>query len=367
MSRRAAAAAPLLLCVTACGGGGSPAAPPPPAPVYDLVAVVYYDENADGRADPGETVRVPDTELQAGTGTGRADPSGRTVITGVAAGSPSVTVRTSSLPPFYTAPAPVPATVPQPAGSDVMVGLRLPIGFNRPNVYMGFGDSITVGEGSSDDAGYRDRLESKLRQHFGKATVANQGISGTRSNAGAQRINQSLGAERPAYTLIHYGTNDWNVSECKTAFPCFTIDSLRTIVRAARGAQSLPVLATIIPCNLGGDDRCPPARQEWIHDMDALIRPMAAEEGAVLVDLEAAFLAEPSLSALFVDHIHPNDAGYEIMASEFLEAITKPATTAAAAPEPAAAFGFVRPVPAARAPAPRDRARGAKPGRATGE
>ena len=335
--------------------------------MYDLVAVVYYDENADNRADPGEIVHVPDTELHAGSGTGRADHSGRVIITGVAAGNPSVTVRTSSLPPFYTAPAPIPATVPQPAGSDVMVGLRLPIGFNRPNVYMGFGDSITDGEGSSDGAGYRDRLQSKLGQHFGKATVADQGIAGTRSNDGAQRIHQSLPAERPAYTLILYGTNDWNQSECKNAFPCFTINSLRAIVQAVRGAQSLPLLATIPPCNLGGDDRCTPARQQWIHDMDELIRPLAREEGAVLVDLEAAFLAEPNLSALFVDHIHPNDAGYEIMASEFFEAITRPVTTAAAAPEPAVAFGFVRPVTPDGAPSPRDVARRVKPRPATGE
>jgi lysophospholipase L1-like esterase len=333
--------------------------------VYDLVAVVYYDENADNRPDPGEIVHVPDTELQAGSGTGRSDHSGRAVITGVAAGQPTVTVRTSSLPPFYTAPAPIPATVPQPAGSDVMVGLRLPIGFNRANVYMGFGDSITDGEGSSDGTGYRDRLQSKLGQHFGKATVANQGLAGTRSNSGAQRIHQALPAERPAYTLILYGTNDWNQSECKNAFPCFTIDSLRAIVGAVRGAQSLPMLATIPPCNPGGG--CPPERQEWIHKMDELIRPMALQEGAVLVDLEAAFLAEPNLSALFVDHIHPNDAGYEIIASKFFDAITKPVTTAAAAPEPAVAFGFVRPVPPDGAPSTRDVSRRVKPDRATGE
>jgi lysophospholipase L1-like esterase len=331
--RRTAAAAPLVLCVTACGGGGgSPAAPPSPAdPGYDLVAVVYYDENSDGRADPGETVRMPDVELTVGTRTGRSENGGRAVITGVPAGSPSVAVRTSSLPPFYAAPGPVPATVPQPAGSDVMVGLKLPIGFNRPNTYMGFGDSITVGEGSSDDAGYRDRLEAKLRQRLGEATVINQGIAGTRSNSGAQRIHQALPAERPAYTLILYGTNDWNQSECKNAFPCFTIDSLRSIVRAVRGAQSLPLLATIPPCNLGFDVRCPAERQEFIHKMDELIRPMAREEGAVLVDIEAAFLAQTPLSALFVDHIHPNDAGYEIIASEFFAAITEPAATAASA------------------------------------
>jgi lysophospholipase L1-like esterase len=329
------------------------------------VAVVYYDENSDGRADADEIVRMPDVELQVGTRTARSESSGRTVITGVPAGTPSVAVGTSSLPPFYTAPGPVPATVPQPAGNDVMVGLKLAIGGNRPNTYMGFGDSITMGEGSSDGAGYRDRLEARLRQRLREATVINQGIAGTRSNSGAQRIHQALPAERPAYTLILYGSNDWNQSECKNAFPCFTIDSLRAIVRAVRGAQSLPLLATIPPCNVGIDDRCPASRQEFIHKMDELIRPMAREEGAVLVDLEAAFLAEPDLSALFVDHIHPNDAGYEIIASEFFAAITEPSVTAAAepaAPEPAAAFGLGQPAASGRAKRPLT-----KPDRTAGE
>jgi len=348
VSRRAAAAAPLLLCVTACGGGGSPAAPPPPVPVYDVVAVVFYDEDGDGRADPAEIVRVADVELQVGSRTGRSQKgSGRAVISGVPAGRPSVAVRTSTLPPFYAAPTSVPATVPQPAGEEVMVPLTLPIGGNVPNTYMGFGDSITVGEGSSDDAGYRDRLQSKLAAHFGRGAVINQGIAGTRSNFGAGRIDGSLIDVRPAYTLILYGTNDWNQNECKTAFPCFTIASLRQMVLAARFFQSLPLLATIPPCNVGFDERAPPERNEFYSKMNELIRPMAGEEGAVLVDLEAAFLREPDLASLFVDHIHPSDAGYEIIASELFAAILRPATTAAAAAAPGprrVAFGFIRAV-----------------------
>jgi lysophospholipase L1-like esterase len=328
--RRVAAAAPLLLCVTACGGG-SPSAPPPPTSTFDLVAIVFYDENGNGLRDTGEIVHLPDVELQVGSRSGRSDQAGRTVITGVPAGQPTVGVRAPTLPPFFTGPGSgIPATVPQPAGADVMVPLTLPIGSNVPNTYMGFGDSITAGEGSSDDEGYRDRLRSKLVQRLGRATVLNEGIPGTRTPAGVQRIDQSLQARRPAYTLILYGTNDWNVNECKTAFPCFTIDNLRQMVRAARFFRSLPLLATIPPCNVGQDDRATPERQDWIHRMDELIRVAAREEGAVLVDIEAAMLRQPSLAALFVDHIHPNDAGYEVIATEFFNAITRPATTGAA-------------------------------------
>jgi len=337
--RRLAAAAPLLLCVTACGGGGgSSSGPSAVVAGYDLVAVVFYDENANGVLDAGELVHVPNVELLVGSHSGRSEPSGRTVIAGVPAGQPSVSVRASTLPPFF-APPPggVPATVPQPAGADVMFPLSLPIGTNRPNVYMGFGDSITVGEGSSDNAGYRSRLQSKLTQYFGRATLLNQGVSGTRSNSGVQRIDQSERANRPAYTLIMYGTNDWNQAECKTNFPCFTIDSLRQMVRAAKFFNSLPVLATIPPCNVGFDERATPERQDWIARMNDLVRVAAREEGAVVADVYAALIQQPNLSALYVDHIHPNDAGYEIVATEFFNAITRPAVGTAAA-EPAVAY-----------------------------
>lgn len=56
--------------------------------------------------------------------------------------------------------------------------------------------------------------------------------------------------------------------------------------------------------------------------MNGLIRPMAREEGAVLVDLEAAFLAQDDLSQLFSDNVHPNDRGYAVMAEAFFEAIS---------------------------------------------
>jgi hypothetical protein len=87
--------------------------------------------------------------------------------------------------------------------------------------------------------------------------------------------------------------------------------------------------------------------------MNELIRPMALAEGAVLVDLEAAFLREPDLASLFVDHIHPNDAGYEIIASEFFAAISRPAATAAGAPDAPVAFGFAGPPRVSRVPASR--------------
>jgi lysophospholipase L1-like esterase len=206
--------------------------------------------------------------------------------------------------------------------------VTLPIGNNRPNTYLAFGDSITGGEGSSDGDGYASRLERKLLAHFGRANVIKDGLSATRSNRGADRLPASLNA-RPAYTLIHYGTNDWNMGECKSHIPCFTIDSLRSMVRAVRGRQGLPILATIIPGNpivLAQQ----PGRNMWVAVINARIRDMAREENVVVADLEAAFLHTTNMEygVLYTDRVHPNDAGYEVMAQGFFEAIVHPAAAA---------------------------------------
>jgi hypothetical protein len=73
--------------------------------------------------------------------------------------------------------------------------------------------------------------------------------------------------------------------------------------------------------------------------MNELIRPMVAEEGAVLADLHAAFLEAGPLEDLFVDHVHPNDDGYDIIARVFFEAITGARGTASAWRSASRAFG----------------------------
>ena len=313
------------LGVGACGGGG-PTGPTPPAPSHTVGVVLFYDENGNGLLDAAEGVRIPDAIVEIGGKQGRsASLTGEAIIDAVPDGSQTLTVRASSLPPYY-AVAPLTIVVPQTAGTT-FIPVTLPIGSNRPNVYLAFGDSITDGEGSSDGNGYVLRLQRKLQAHLGRATIIKDGLTGTRSNRGSDRLPDSL-AVRPAYTLIHYGVNDWNAGECKANPPCFTIDSLRTMVRDVKGRQGLPVLATIIPSNPIHSFN-PPERNPWVSAMDVRIRELARTEGAALADLEAAFLRAPSVPALFTDHIHPNDAGYEVMAQAFFEAITLPPTAAA--------------------------------------
>jgi lysophospholipase L1-like esterase len=326
---RALAGVCLALAAASCGSGGGPTAPPPPPPTHPVGVALFYDENGNGLLDGGENVRIPDATIEIAGRQGRSAPvTGEAIIENVPVGTHTLAVRPGTLPPSFVGPPPLSLAVPQTSGT-AFLPVTLPIGPNRPNVYLAFGDSITDGEGSADGMGYVSRLQRKLQAWFGRASVIKDGLGATRSNRGSDRLPDSL-TVRPAYTLIHYGTNDWNQAECKQSPPCFTIESLRTMVRDVKHNQGLPVLGTIIPANPARVE-FQPDRNLWVADMDRRIRDLARAEGALLADLEAAFLREPSVPLLFADHVHPSDAGYEVMAQAFFEAITRPAPAAASA------------------------------------
>lgn len=339
-------AVPLIaLGLVGCGRGASPTSPGSSAPTYPVTAVVFYDENGNGILDAEESVRLPEVDVEVAGRVGRTEKlTGRAVVNGVPAGSYPVTERAASLPPFYAAAASAPSvTVPQTAGADAAIPVTLPIGGNVPNTYLAFGDSITVGEGAVSTDGYRDVLEMLLAQNLGgRHRVIGDGISGTTSERGADRIETSLRRNRPAYLLILYGTNDWNKAPCKTVGPpCFTIDDLRIIIQAAKAVRTLPVLSTIIPAN---PSESLPERNQWVAGTNELIKALARQEGAALADSYGAFVKAGDLTKLFAGPVHPNDAGYQLLAGAFFLAIARaPAATGSGGAMPA--FFFARATP----------------------
>ena len=332
MSRRAVRAVIVVgwaCTLSACGGSETGPSPvPTPGPTTHPVTVTaFLDENGNGVFEASEGTRIPNAEIVIGSARGVT-----AVATGQATlqapeGSQTLTVTAASLPPFYRPPNSMTITVP--SGGNLMVPITQPRGSNRANVYMAFGDSITNGEPEVPDGnGYRGFLQSMLRAHYGAGEVANEGRDATNSDFGAEIIATRLAAVRPAFTLIHYGTNDWNQSICddvsKVPTPCFTTASLRTIVQAVNRSGGHAFLATIIPVNVGYDGRTPPERQDWVDKQNVYIKQVADQEGAVLVDLNDA-LKRSGLtgSALYVDHLHPATAGYQVMAQTWFNAITK--------------------------------------------
>ena len=318
MRRRASAL--VVLCVAAAGcGGGSPSGPsaPPTPPGTSVTFVVFYDENANAVADAGEVVRIPGVAVSVGGRTAQSETlTGRAVVTGVQNGTYTASVRTDTLPPFYQPGAPVNVEVPLGDGSQVFVPLVLQIGNNNPNQYLAFGDSITRGDGSAT-GGYPARLQGLLTAHFGFANVRNRGADATNSYEALERLNRNLFND--AFALILYGTNDWNIPGCQDLpATCPTVENLRIVIRRVKAAGTLPFIATLPPVNpaINAD------RNLWVAAINTGIKAMAAQEGAVVVDLYQAFQNQGGdLSRFFADGVHPNDAGYDVIASGFFAAI----------------------------------------------
>jgi lysophospholipase L1-like esterase len=331
----------LVLGLAACGGGGtSPSGPSntptPSVPTHSVTATVFYDQNGNGQLDGNENARVPGVDVVIGTGTGRsAVGSGQAVVAGIQAGTLTVAVRSESLP-YYFQPL-APATIQVPGTSEVRVPLLLQIGRNNPNLYLGLGDSITDGTGSSDGLGYTRKLQDLLGPHFGRAEVREWGRQGDSSAETAEVTRPTLSWFNPAYTLILLGTNDWHDQACQSrpASSCYTVDKLRAIVRDVKSWDSLPVLGTIPPVNPA---RAPESRSRWYDDMNVLIKAMAAQEQVPVADLNAEMKAAGNLSALFADDVHPNDAGYQLLAQAWFKAITRGRASATSAGAPG--FGF---------------------------
>lgn len=319
MPRQRTALVALTVVFTACGGGSGPSGPstPPPPPGTSVTLVVFYDENANGIADGGEVMRVPDVAVTIGGRTARSEAlTGRAVVTGVQDGTYTPSVDVGTLPPFYRPGAPVTVQVPAAAGSQFFVPTVVPIGTNNPGQYLAFGDSITRGDGDTA-GGYPARLQGRLTAHFGFALVRNRGADATNSYEALERLQRNLFND--AFALILYGTNDWQIPGCQEdPATCPTVENLRTVVREVKAVGTLPFIATLTPANPKINDE----RNQWIAAINTGIKAMAAQEGAFVVDLYQAFQDQGGdLSRFFTDDVHPNAAGYDVIASGFFAAI----------------------------------------------
>ena len=69
--------------------------------------------------------------------------------------------------------------------------------------------------------------------------------------------------QRPAYTLVLYGTNDWHDQTCQDAPPpAAWWTTCEVMVEAVKATGSLPVVATCRPVN---PTLNPAQRNEWIR------------------------------------------------------------------------------------------------------
>jgi lysophospholipase L1-like esterase len=193
-----------------------------------------------------------------------------------------------------------------------------------------FGDSITDGFGSTPGA--NRRWSDALAGRTGRP-VLNAGIGGNLllndsawyGEKGVHRLERDVLAHAGVSTLVVlHGLNDIGFSETDeqpTYRPAPTVegDELiaghRELIRQGRAGGLCVIGATLLP--FGGSDHWGERAAKVSHELNEWIR--CSGEYDAVADLNRA-LADPAapdvLRAVydFGDHLHPNDAGYEVMA-----------------------------------------------------
>ncbi len=160
----------------------------------------------------------------------------------------------------------------------------------RDAVILAFGDSLTRGTGAANAASYPAVLGG-LTGH----TVVNAGIPGELSAAGLSRLPGVLAATNPQLMILCHGGNDMlrkrNIGQLAT--------NLRAMITLAR-QRGVEVVLVGVP------------RPGLLLGTAEIYREIAA---SMDVPLEADVLADVLGDAgLKSDPIHPNAAGYRVMA-----------------------------------------------------
>jgi lysophospholipase L1-like esterase len=155
---------------------------------------------------------------------------------------------------------------------------------------IAFGDSITAGYGAGAGEDYPSQLS-----RMAAVDVINAGVSGDTTESALARIDESVLRRDPRIVIVGLGGNDYLRHVPMSA----TEANLRVIVDRIQGAGAMVVLLGF---------RFPSLNANY----EAMYERVAEEKGCLLVeDVLDGILADSKLKS---DEIHPNAAGYALIA-----------------------------------------------------
>jgi acyl-CoA thioesterase-1 len=169
---------------------------------------------------------------------------------------------------------------------------------------LAFGDSLTAGLGLEPAQAFPARLEAALKARGHDIVIANAGVSGDTSTAGAERLDWSLVPEIDG-VIVELGAND----ALRGIDPEATEKALDGILGALQ-QRKLPVLfvGMLAPRNLGPD---------YGKKFDAIFPRLARKYGVLFYPFFLdGVAAEPALNQ--PDGLHPNSKGVDMIVSRIL-------------------------------------------------
>lgn len=216
------------------------------------------------------------------------------------------------------------------------------------------GDSITEGAGaSSPSKNYVSQLQALLGnevsvQNFGRSgtTMLSAGFGDKPYNLDSKYTdatnflsNTPVGAV--VSVVINLGANDskpynWEPDN-KPKNDQQYLKDYRALVDHFAGLPSKPVVYVAFPLATAGDTICCSIRGDVIHDEQIpLIKQLAMEKHLPIIDLNTGTMGHPEY---FGDGVHPNDAGYLVMANLVKAGLEREPTVSITSPTAGAMAG----------------------------
>lgn len=161
-----------------------------------------------------------------------------------------------------------------------------------------FGDSLTFGTGATKGMDYPSQLSSMVSR-----PVLNKGIPGDTTARALARLDQDVLSQSPRIVLITLGGNDLKNGVPKD----MAFQNLKLIVESIQAMGALVII--------GGIDL-----PFWGRGYGEGYEELGRETGAIVIpNIFDGLMGNPQLMS---DSIHPNDAGYTIMADKFSKGLT---------------------------------------------
>lgn len=172
------------------------------------------------------------------------------------------------------------------------------------------GDSITYGFPYSPSASWLDIAA----RHFGLEYL-NRGVNGDTTRQMVRRFSRDVSYYQPTHVIVMGGTNDVFESVSTKEI----INNIVSIIASSRDNGITPILGLPIPCS----DLW---AEKQLSEYRAGLRTIALAQSIHIIDFYSAMAGEGGLgikSCLYCDGVHPNEAGYKVMAAVAIEFIER--------------------------------------------
>jgi lysophospholipase L1-like esterase len=286
---------------------------------------------------PTLTCPVPPSPVQAGNGQSASVTYGAPLVTGGTA-PVSVTCTPPTGSTFNVGSTSVACTATDAVQRTATCAFAITVVPPPPRLsetnFLAFGDSITAGEipDCTDTAcpavvqsalAYPADLQALLSQRYTAQTITitNDGLSDETAVGGMARLPGQLAMYHPGVLLLLESVNDLDPSNATSSIQS-ALSALQAMIQDAQGQGVRVLISTLLPevPVSGPGNRAKSVN--LIAPFNALLKPMAVSQGAIVVDMYSAF-ENGDLSAWIspLDGLHPTAAGYQEMAQVFFTAI----------------------------------------------